>query len=59
MLSIQLKSTLHIMIYSVLLHKINLAVKIKSKVISMRHSKKLKIPAESKATEENYQFFRF
>ena len=41
MLSIQLKSTLHIMIYSILLHKINLAVKSKSKVISICHSKKL------------------
>ena len=29
------------MVYSVLLHKVNLAVKIKSKVISIRHSRKL------------------
>ena len=41
-LSMQLKSTLHIVVYSVLLHQANLAVKSKSKVISIqRHSKKL------------------
>ena len=38
---IQLKSVLHSMVYSFLLHKFNLAVKIKLKVIGIFHSKKL------------------
>ena len=40
-LSIQLKSVLHSMVYSVLLHKYNLAAKTKLKVIGVCHRKKL------------------
>ena len=39
-LSIQVKSSLHIMIYSVLLHKVNLAVESKSKDLRIRDNKK-------------------
>ena len=40
-LSIQLKSCLNVLVYSVLLHKINIAFRSRSNAVSKRHDKKL------------------
>ena len=58
-LSIQVKSSLHIMIYSVLLHKVNLAVESKSKVLRIRDNKKpLTFKKQQKETTNSSDFIQ-
>ena len=62
-LSIQLKLVLHVMIYSLLQHKVNLAIKSKSKVIGIHHSKKLlkfqQSQKQQKKTINNFSLYNF